>query len=266
MSRMSRKELERFTHVSNFTRYMSIVGSIVVGSGRAGLEILDVPAGNGLLAEQLRSRGHRVTCADINAARPEYVFSDMERPLPFGDSSFDAVICLEGIEHVIDSYALVREFSRILRPGGFVVVSLPNVQAFYSRLEFLLTGTFYGFEPEGPRHPRGRLMDRGHVSPLSLVQLNYLFGEFGLSPTMVTGDRVKKHILVPLYLVLWPLNVLLGELRSRRCGRADVRRLYRLLTGFRALTGRTLITVWEQRDGEEDVAAGGAARFDDPKA
>ena len=234
----------RFTHVPNFTGYMAVVADFVLGAGRPGLEILDMPAGNGLLAEYLRQRGCKVVCGDINAERPDYVPVNMEKRLPFEDSSFDAVICLEGIEHVIDPCCLIREICRVLRPDGFVVLSTPNVQSLYSRLKFLFTGTFYQFEPAGHRRPGASLADRGHVSPLSLVQLDYLFGEFGLVPQKVTGDRIKKKILFPIYLALWSFNVLALWARKRRSSRDDVTRLYALLTDFRPMMSRSLITVW----------------------
>ena len=188
--------------------------------------------------------GVTVTCGDINAERPEYVFVNMEMPLPFEDSSFDVVICLEGVEHVVEPYSLIKEICRVLRPDGIVVLSLPNVQSLYSRLKFLFTGTFYQFEPEGQLHPLGRLIDRGHISPLSLVQLEYIFGEFGLAPQIVTGDRIKRKILFPLYLVLWASNVLLLRFRAIRCTQEDNKRLYGFLTHLRPMLSRSLVTVW----------------------
>jgi SAM-dependent methyltransferase len=232
-------------YVKKFTRYMARVEEIVSSTKRSGLEILDMPAGYGLLAERLRQLGHKVTCADFNSLRPDYVFVDMEKRLPFEDSSFDAVICLEGIEHVIDPYSLIREICRVVRAEGFVILSLPNVQSLFSRLNFLFTGTFYQFDPERHRHPQGGLIDRGHVSPLSLVQLHYIFGEFGLMLRVVTGDRIKKKILFPIYCTLWASNVVTLWLRRRRRLQSDdVIRLYRFSIQFRSMLSRSLITVW----------------------
>lgn len=232
---------------------MSVVADLVLSTGRDDLAVLDLPAGNGLLADYLRERGCRVTCGDINSERDDYVHVNMEERLPFNDGSFDVVICLEGIEHVIEPARLVRELCRVVRKEGVVILSLPNVQSFYSRLKFLLTGVFYQFEPDGRRHPKGRLIDRGHVSPLTLVQLDYIFGEYGWQLHSVAGDRIKRKLLLPIYGVLWVCQRACSVARRWRCRKDDVRRLYAFLDQPRAMLSRSLITVW--RSASESASA-----------
>lgn len=235
---------KQFSHVSNFTPYMAIVEKLVNTISNKQLKILDLPAGNGLLAARLRGHGHEVICADINAEHPEYVFANLESSLPFSERSFDLVICLEGIEHVTEPYHLIKELCRIAKPDGHIIISQPNVQSFFSRLRFLFTGMIYQFDPEGSKHPEGRLIDRGHISPLTLVQMSYLFGELGWEPFTVTGDGLKKKILFPLYLILWLINVTTIKWRHNKCTIKEIQHLYTFLTNFRSLTSRSLITAW----------------------
>jgi len=248
----AQKSMKDFTHVHNLTGYMRIVEKIVLGTKRDDLKVLDMPAGNGLLAENLRSHGHTVTCADINSERKEYDYVNMEMKLPYADASFDVVICLEGIEHVVAPNSLVSEICRITKPNGFVIISLPNVQSLFSRLKFLFTGTFYQFEPEGCRHPMGRLIDRGHISPVTLAQLNYLFGEAEFKPQIVTGDRIKKKILFPIYAILWAINLLALTLRSMKSNDYTVKTLYKFLTSSRCMMSRSLISVWSKSEVTSD--------------
>jgi len=240
-----------FSHVANFTGYMEVVAWHFTGR-RDPLRILDLPAGNGLLADALRQMGHTVTCGDINRERPDYQYVDMAAPLPFADAAFDAVICLEGVEHLVNPVQLIAELARVTRAGGEIVVSTPNVTSLYSRLHQLLTGVPYQFNPAAaPDLAPGVAADRGHVFPLSFFQLRYLFGQHGARVQAVLGDRYKKKALMPLYLCLLPFAWAASWLLMVRGG--DARHAQRnrelLSQAFRAplLFSRSLVLVLEKR-------------------
>jgi 2-polyprenyl-3-methyl-5-hydroxy-6-metoxy-1,4-benzoquinol methylase len=164
-------------------------------------KVLDIPAGNGKLSEALEKEGFNVISADINDEKEKYVYANMEKELPFADNEFDIVICAEGIEHVIDPYLLIREFTRITKNNGYIIVTTPNIQNCFSRVQFFCTGYFYQFHPSWARHnPNGEEIDRGHISPMSYLQLRYLFEEHNCKINEVQGSRYKKMILLPLYL------------------------------------------------------------------
>ncbi len=240
-----------FSHVANFTGYMEVVADYF-SERPQGLKLLDLPAGNGLLGEALRGMGHTVICGDINRERPDYHYVDMSGPLPFGDGEFDAVICLEGLEHLVDPVQLIRELARVTRAGGEIVVSTPNVMSLYSRLHQLFTGLPYQFNPAlVPEVAPGAAVDRGHVFPLSYYQLRYLFGQQGARVKAVHGDRYKKKALMPLYLALLPFTWIASRLYFSRGG--DARYAQRndelLKHAFSAplLFSRSLVLVLEKR-------------------
>lgn len=54
------------------------------------------------------------------------VVADVSQPLPFNDGEFDVVISQHIIEHCVDLVKMLKEWSRILRPGGLMVISTPN--------------------------------------------------------------------------------------------------------------------------------------------
>lgn len=194
-----------FSHVAAFTGYMKQVFDHVM-KGPAGQKVLDMPAGNGLVAAELRKAGHQVVCADINREKGDYVFADLNERLPFDDGSFDTVICLEGLEHVLDPQALIGELVRILKPGGRVIISTPNVQNAFSRLRFLSTGFFYQYGPWMSRHlAPGEARDRGHIAPMTYLQMRYHLMFRGARVETVDGDKWKRKGLIPFLLpfLLW---------------------------------------------------------------
>jgi len=180
----------------------------------AGTRVLDLPAGHGQFTDALRAAGLDAVPADLNGVREDYLPLDMSAPLPLADASFAAVVCTEGLEHLLAPQQLVAELVRVTRPGGAVYLSVPNVHNFYSRLQFLFTGTLYQFQaydiPDTPREHRG---DRGHVSPTTLPQLRWWAHMAGADIEEILPDKHKRKALKPLY---WLLH---------QCGRRWRRRL-----------------------------------------
>ena len=103
-----------FTHKSYFTGGMEVVFQILAAENKPK-KILDIPAGNGLLGERLRELSHVVVNADINREKPDFIFADMNENLPFADGEFDAVSCMEGIEHTLEPMMLIKELCRMPR-------------------------------------------------------------------------------------------------------------------------------------------------------
>jgi SAM-dependent methyltransferase len=239
-----------FTHVVNFTGYMGIVFR-ALDSGERGLKILDLPAGNGLLAARLRERGHTAVCADINHEKPDYVFADMNQRLPFADGEFDAVVCMEGIEHTLHPTQTIGELSRITKPGGRIIVSLPNVQNIFSRFKFLCTGFFYQFSPWSSFHRApDEQKDRGHISPMSYLQLRYHFQFRGAQVVAVDGDKWKKKWLIPFLLPFIILGWLWARLELRGVNpelNADGIAALRDLFSPAALFSRSLVLIFRKQ-------------------
>ena len=104
---------------------------------RPGRTLLDVGCSHGAVPAALGDRFEEVHGVDADpeglalaeARGVRVVRADFERePLPFADETFDAALCLEVVEHVADPPALLREVARILRPGGSLYLSTPNIR------------------------------------------------------------------------------------------------------------------------------------------
>ena len=200
----------------------------------------------------MRERGYAVTPADINEHRPDYVRADMTRRLPFDSDSFAGVVCLEGVEHMLDPFTLLGELIRVAQPGGRVVISTPNITNMYSRLQFLFTGTLYQFHPSQLSDVApDEVADRFHVGPQSYFDLRYRAQYFGARVLNVDGDKVKRGALLPLYLIIaW-----LGKWWSRQlffspqydANRARNEEIYQHINSWPAHFSRSLILVLEKQ-------------------
>jgi 2-polyprenyl-3-methyl-5-hydroxy-6-metoxy-1,4-benzoquinol methylase len=104
----------------------------------------------GLVQDGARVRGSRFRADDyeLSDAKPAFdaVFRidetvDLEKPLPYDSNSFDLVILAEVIEHLESHRPIVAEIGRILRPGGHLILTTPNIARLHSRLHFFFSGT-----------------------------------------------------------------------------------------------------------------------------
>ena len=160
-------------------------------AGVAPGRLLDAPCGTGLLARELLDRGFTVLGLDADpaparAAGVSAALADLEEPLPFPTASFDVGVCLEGIEHVEGQAPLLREFARVVKPGGTLVLSTPNVLGRPSRRSLLHKGyaRFFRPAPEGSPTP----FEHAHRHPLDVVRLDFLLREAGFAPEAWDGD------------------------------------------------------------------------------
>uniref|UniRef100_E6Q525 Methyltransferase type 11 domain-containing protein n=1 Tax=mine drainage metagenome TaxID=410659 RepID=E6Q525_9ZZZZ len=63
---------------------------------------------------------------------------DVSSRLPFDDACFDVAIFGEVIEHLVDPDAALQEISRVLRPGGYLVLTTPNLACWFNRIVLVI--------------------------------------------------------------------------------------------------------------------------------
>ena len=103
----------------------------------AGARVLDLGCGEGAFAAELAQAGADVLCVDVaeeplrraRAAHPELrtQLIDGEGEWELADASFDAVWAGEVIEHVADTARWLSELRRVLRSGGLLLLSTPQL-------------------------------------------------------------------------------------------------------------------------------------------
>jgi len=123
--------------------------------------LLDFGAGTGELARRMQkiSGIERVACTDLlrdeapidSALRWDTV--DLNDKTPYDDQHFDVIVASEVIEHLENPRFVVREWFRLLKPGGWVFFSTPNNESLRSILALLFRGHYQAFGNESyPAH------------------------------------------------------------------------------------------------------------------
>lgn len=178
--------------------------------------LLDVPAGEGALAARLIEAGFDVCCCDLY---PEIFRLDgvdihpgnLDTELPFSGQSFEYVTCLEGLEHIENPQQAMREFARVLKPGGHLIVSVPNILNIEERLKWLLYGYTSHFKPisrPAVERLRAEYDDRveiaAHVNPIGYSELRYVLEKNSFEMLKLYRDKPKGKAW--LY---WPLVALI---------------------------------------------------------
>lgn len=110
--------------------------------------------------EKARARGVQVRKCDLN-----------RDPFPYDDSWFDAVACLDVIEHVLEPRRLLHEIHRVLRPGGVLVLTTPNLRYVYFLFQLVFKGRF----PRTSNDPEG--YDGGHLHYFTFRDCQALLAE-----------------------------------------------------------------------------------------
>ena len=172
--------LEAFFH-RNRAR---VVRRLTARYATPGEPILDAGCGTGLNLRHLPagSTGIDINPRNIELLRkrlPGYtlVEGDIEA-MPFADGSFGTVLCTEVLEHVPDPAAAIREFRRVLRPGGVLIGSVP-ARSMVWKLRFLSSTCPHSepFHNEYLPHEVRQMLDGWTVQHLgySLLRFNVLF-------------------------------------------------------------------------------------------
>lgn len=187
--------------------------------------VLDCPSGEGPFSKMLMDAGFETSCCDIFPDQFKVegltcTLGDMNDSLPYDDESFDAITCLNGLQRVWARGRAVREFNRILKPGGTLVISYPNQGDMRRRMLNFMTGSVT-WNVIGPPHtcdpaaepPASNFryamttanvlssLESTGFEPVSLQSTHYTKGALLMSPlallpklaSLLAPSRQKQH-------------------------------------------------------------------------
>jgi 2-polyprenyl-3-methyl-5-hydroxy-6-metoxy-1,4-benzoquinol methylase len=168
--------------------------------GALGGDLLDVGCGSGRLWSTVGRRFASYTGVDVvryDGFPPEgrFILAEADAgALPLPDAAFDVVAAVETIEHLDGPRRFARELVRLLRPGGWLVVTTPNQLSLHSLLSLLLRGHFGAFAEAPGLYP-------AHITALLETDLLRIARELGLeAPRVFYSDR-GRITLTPWH---WP--------------------------------------------------------------
>jgi 2-polyprenyl-3-methyl-5-hydroxy-6-metoxy-1,4-benzoquinol methylase len=231
--------------------YASVIGRVQSLGLPSGAKFLDAPCGDGEVSIELAKLGFEVSAVDmVDELLPEaraalgscFRIADLTRPLPWPDASFDLILCVEGIEHVEDAFALLREMHRLLKPGGILIVTTPNIISLRSRMRFFGSG-FYNCDPrpldESARHPMH------HIGLRTFPELRYFLQTSGFQLADVAATHTKPITYAYSVFAPWMWLYTLIAFRKEKSAaqRERNKEIHRTLLSSAILYGENLMLV-----------------------
>ncbi|MBK7875263.1 MAG: class I SAM-dependent methyltransferase [Planctomycetes bacterium] len=172
--------------------------------------VLDIPSGGGPVVDGARAMGHDVIEVDLFPRKGiRGVLADACAPLPFQDASFDVVVTMEGIEHFENQTGFLRECARVLKPGGKLILTTPNMLHLSSRISGFWTGQRllkHGFinEVSTLNARMEKRLYHGHAYLIDVFRLRYILRVIGMKlesvdSTTKSGSSLAMAPLVPVF-------------------------------------------------------------------
>ena len=196
-----------------------------------GGDILELGAGSGLIVRSLIAHGlkfNNYTLSELSGARLQGLLREFNDPrvrvlkldaesLPSDNlPTYDAIIMLALIEHLIDPLGAMRSLHKLLKPGGFIFIDTPNLAKFTRRAKLLL-GRFpaTASRNEGLTTYDGKLVDlydEGHLHYFTCRSLSLMLIErcgfskieklgYFIGPN---GQRIFGHRFADALARVWP--------------------------------------------------------------
>jgi len=198
-------------------------------------DLADIPCGTGYLSVRAARAGWSVQPFDLMpeawqgggglVARK----ADLNAPLEIPANEFDALLCCEGMEHIENPYLVLREFHRVVRDGGFVIISIPNTIDLRQRLRLLKRGYLSHYHPLVP----------GHINMIGTFLLCHALLMYGYEIVDIDAPRAYGGRIGRLLYRLFRFD--------QKSGLPDD--VNGMLSSRKVLCGRTVVLTARVRDG-----------------
>jgi SAM-dependent methyltransferase len=242
-----------------------------------GKKIVDFPAGNGVTSRLIKEIGAEPLAFDLF---PEYFTTkgidckraEIAKGIPLKDEAADAVICQEGIEHFPDQLNAFREFNRITKKGGTLLVTTPNYSNIRAKLSYLLSESERFNSMMAPNELDSIWMSKqdisaeiyfGHIFLIGIQKLRVLARLAGFKIKKVHFTRAKSTsvILLPFFYpfiyfsnwIAYKKNLRKNQNFDEKTKREVYGEIFKLGTSIKILTSGDLMVEFEKIKNHEEV-------------
>jgi SAM-dependent methyltransferase len=197
---------KRWAHYPIYVEKVRLIEEILDAVPRDA-KIVDLGCGEGLLVEKYRATGYDIRGFDLNYQSEHVTKADILH-LDLPNDSVDLVLALDVIEHLnfADQVLALDEIRRILKPGGRLIATMPNLAHFSGRVVYLLTGRLLRTSTI-ERHPGDRPMAEYVKLLRSKFRLKRVRGIFPTLPISSLLTLAFPAAMLPWHRVLnaiWP--------------------------------------------------------------
>jgi SAM-dependent methyltransferase len=197
----------------------------------------------------LEKMGFEVTCVKLNSRLSgsdlKCIFVDLNKKIDAENDLFDYVCCVDGLEHMTDPYQAVHEFSRVLKPGGYGIFTLPNYSNIEKRFKFFWFGYLtHPVDMDKLRKTESILFNL-HNSPLTITLLDFIFSINDLEVENIMRNAVKKkqYFFLPVVWLMKFFSMMASE-ESKKKYRFDLTLKDEVILG-----GNNLIFITRKKKG-----------------
>lgn len=169
---------------------------------RPPARVVDLGAGAGAWADRLVKVGFEVVGVDrardrFGCANAKFVAADLNDDFAKAlTGPFDAVTAIEVIEHLENPRHLLRQGKQLLKPGGLMFVTTPNIECVPARIRYLMTGDLrmFGRDPI--------LNDPTHITPIHTQMFERMIEDVGFDLVHHGFNRIEPTVSHPVWRVL----------------------------------------------------------------